>query len=346
MNTFIDINTGTAYCGDKPYVFWFEDGQSTNINYVKTICFYCDKQSVQISCNSPIFKLLEMLNIYTPVQINDHSYYNLEDLKRDTLTSTGELVGDKYVHIIYILTQSLESGEVIDTFSIDDEEYFIGADFYNINEILKSNLKNLEIEIPESVQRAIYEKDIHEESNDNILLNRKYKELLMNYMDIVGKKGSYSSLINSLNWFEWGDLVRIEEAWKLKEPLNETLRLEMLNRDIDEYMMNAMSYISKSTYIGIYCALYNIKKDEYDDEGNPVLDRIATKWSLDDLCLKMTLLGNFYSTFFMPIHLDLIHSTVESWVFTNAIKLLNAGHQSRLDTINLINTIELNIEYE
>ena len=242
----------------------------------------------------------------------------------------------------------------------------------------------------------------------------------MNYWDIVANKGSYESLTNSLKWFEWGDLVRIEEVWKSREPHGDIYKLKPLKSQLDDYLRSQINNISKTTYIGLYYAMQHIEKDgwggvvyedqynidpqqysnrihkgdriavmeDYDDftihsydpnrsdvlgkadavqsasystniirrdidsgnyiynEPNPQLDNIAALWNNIDLCLKMTLLGNFYSTFFMPVHLDLIHSTIESWVFTNTIKLLNASTVSRIDIINNTKTFDLYYEYE
>ena len=403
---FIDLENGCVFdvdsstsTSESPYVFWFENGQSININYVQKICVLSNQPSLKISIDSPIFSLIdvdELVKAHSSnssntdiVNINDVEYKDLHykdsnDVEKfvvDSLTLTYDQTPDcvyqyneNYIYILYFLALSHDTGEFIDDFIISytenedtiNEVYRIGADFYPINEIFQSNMENFEITLPESIQRALFDVNIKEEANDNIVLNRKYKELLMNYWDIVANKGSYNSLINSLKWFEWGDLVRIEEAWREQEPHKEWLRLREVNSFLSPYMMEQLRHISKSTYMGLYYALDHIKRDEdghviyvddssgsdnYDfiDEQIPMieeLDEVTMKWTLRDTCLKMTLLGSFYSTFFMPVHLDLIHSTVENIVFTNTVKLLNNTTWLRNDTINLINPIELNYVYE
>jgi hypothetical protein len=42
--------------------------------------------------------------------------------------------------MLYIVGHSDVSGECVETIKIDGEEFLIGADFYNENEILKKNL--------------------------------------------------------------------------------------------------------------------------------------------------------------------------------------------------------------
>ena len=48
---FVDLNNGLTYNGDKPYIHWFDDEQSTNLNYVKKICFLTDTSTSTITLN-------------------------------------------------------------------------------------------------------------------------------------------------------------------------------------------------------------------------------------------------------------------------------------------------------
>lgn len=357
MIEFVNLKDGRVFNGDKPYVFWFENGQSVNLNYVRKICFISTSKVVQARVESDTFALLNMgqniPEIYNPEEhgeiINEKLYMDLDFLKTNFFTSTGTQYNNFYVHMIYILASSQEAGEIHDSLYITDgdgdHEYEIAADFYGDNEVLKTNLSNFDVHIPESIQKAIYDVDVHEESNDNITLNRKYKELLMNYWDIIANKGSYNSLQNSLAWFEWGDLVRIEEFWKRHHEGMEEYFLTDLNHELDYEFITEFLNNTKTTYIGLYMALDRISKlngqVQFDTEGNPVLEQTITKWQLLDLCLKMTLLGNFYSTYFTPIHIDTIHSTLEHWVFSYTMKVLHTEGIDHYTTVNNIRTFDM-----
>lgn len=422
MITFIDTVNGNAFDAKDPYVFWFEDGQSTNLNYVKQICIYSNRSVLTMKIDSPVFSVLSLnqyvsnIEQYPRIEMNKKKYVDLNNIKTKKYQCKGYQYNDNFVYLFYILASSKDAGEYIDRFEIEEtsatEEvkpthtFSIGADFYNINEVLQSNMENLEIKLPESIQKAIYESNLHEESNDNILLNRKHKELLMNYWDIVANKGSYESLTNSLKWFEWGDLVRIEEMWKVYEKQGEIDKLKEFQTQINDEMRIKMSAMTKSTYIGLYCAIYKIEHNTqgdtvYEDtynvdpqrvtnrihagdkivnmkgkynvanlggkypeviqtstrsfdnipsnvEGNKILNEetpnlkpIVSLWNNLDLSLKMTLLGNFYQTFFMPIHMDLIHSTIEAWVYSNTLKLLHVNNSSRIDLIDCVRSFQL-----
>lgn len=368
VKAFIDIENGTTFNGEKPFVFWFDEEQSVNITYIKKVMFLAGTPTVEVSVSDGKFFLIDPSSFSSAQQetINSKDYYDINQINASTITAQGSLYdGTNYVYCIWIGTYSDTAGQYTDAFSIGSQSYEIGADFYNEDEVLTSNLENMGIEIPETVQKAIYESDVHNEATDNILMNRKWKELLLEYWNIVARKGSYKSLVDSLKWFEYGDLVKILEYWKRTDGGRKTLISNDLEQIVSDLFRKQLSVLSKTTYIGLYLALEQPSRTQMDDselpffmsnevwsdpqegqtaysggprmfqENNPVLQQIASIWSAIDLSLKMTLVGNFYATYFMPVHLDLIHSTIENIIFTNTIKLLHHGTVAREDWIDL-----------
>lgn len=366
MIRFVDLNNGAIYNGDAPYIHWFDDEQSTNLNYVKKLCVICDDEYININLsNNNIFTLLNMSvisNVYDE-NINGFSYKDIERVKTNDINSKGYLYDIEsqhvYLHMIYILASCKQEGEYLEDLYINGEKFIIGSSFYDKYEPHKINLSNLGVEIPESVVRAIYDSNVHEDEIDNILLNRKYKELLNEYWNIIANKGSYKSLYNALSWFEYGDLIKIQEFWQNADSYNQQDIKSYINTRVSDYLSNN----KKTTYIGLYLPLQQLCKDKNENikypsiaevvnisnyngfirEENPELMDVCTKWTHDDLCLKMYLVGNFFETYFMPIHLDLIHSTVENIVFTNTIKILHEHRINRTDYVNNFFTFKCNV---
>lgn len=386
MIRFIDLDNGIVYNGNRPYIFWFDREQSTQMIYVKKICVLSDVQELHVSIpNNLVFRFLDMSRIdeLSDLEINDFTYKNIEQLYTNSFISSGTEYTGLYVHMLYITACSENIGEFHEEFTLDNEQFEIAADFYAERENLKINLSNFGVEIPESIQNAVYDANVHEETKDNVLLNRKYKELLLNYWDIIANVGSYKSLLNSLKWFEYGDLVKLEEIWKHEEWGMNRFNREELNLLLTEKMRSTLANFSKTTHLGLYLALQKyltvdgeVQYEKLDDitvtstdgsgsvttdrkietdidqdlllddedvdidqpnyqgligEMTPKLKNKLFKWSVEDLSLKMYLLGSFYESYFVPIHLDVIHSTIESIVFTNTIKCLNAHYMDRFD---------------
>ncbi len=381
---FIDIDNQRAFDGSYPYTHWLEGKQSINILYVKRLCFAVDpSDNIYISIpKNNVFHILQDPSEWGEAEDRvDHFTY--EDLNKHIVEDdvyypvNTTNVGSISVACCYVVCSSpvsLEASQQI-FFKNDDgdiQTILIGADFYDEREELLININNQGSEFPEVIQRAIYDSNVHEEAKDNILMNRKYKELLMDYIDILGTRGSYSSLINSLEWFGYGDVVKLKEYWK-RNGRYDDYESSDIKSVLDDHLKNMLSKYTKTTYYGIYCACQQIdgyekglsaddmhefeleghyeKEDpEYNDyhvsgvyehedkvyvankyeheysggfiaEPIPALKAVSFKWSKEDMMIKMVLLGNFFESYFMPIHLDLIHATIEDVVYTNAVKI-------------------------
>lgn len=344
MVKFVDLEKGFIYDGHKPYIFWFNDGLSTDLIYTKSIGVFSNKSMINISLPSnSVFKLINIEELLK--NVND--YKSSECLE---YTSTGSSVPNGYLHIIYLSACSNENGEFHESLYIDNEEFEVGADFYVENESMYINLSNFGIEIPDSIQKAIYESNIQEDKKDNILLNRKFKELMSNYWDMLANKGSYKSLMNSLKWFEWGDIVRINEVWKQYTAGKTELSTNELTATLNELYRDRLINFAKTTYIALYASMQEMEKEKengqvlYDNEMNPMLKNIVALWTKEEMSLKMSLLGNFYKNFFMPIHLDLLHSTIEDIVFTNNEKILKGSIIDRTDQVFNFEYVSSNVD--
>lgn len=366
MIKFIDIEKGIAYDGSSPYVHYIDNGLSTNVYYTKTFVLISDNDAAKtISVKSD--------SIYRLIQVDDEHGYNV-DLKNLLVTSTTSsyqtLYNGYYIYKFIVAVCSDVEGEVHDTITISDDtetiEMNIAGDFYGEDETALINLQNKGIEIPKQIQRAFYESDVHDVSQDNILLNRKYKELLIEYWNIIANKGSYSSLINSKNFFEYGDLLRIEEYYKSID--NDGLRrlfARNLELELFDDIYTTVDISSKTTYIGLFCAINEMLKEngvvQYNDDysNNVTLDKsfplnepipelvnASLKHTVDDMALKMVLVGNYFSTFFMPLHLDLIHSTIESVVYATTLKIQRGITSERSDYFNNIEDFDCSLRTE
>lgn len=348
MIKFADLETGNLFSGESPYIHWFPKEQSIDMIYTQPLCFISHKKYHDVTIeDSEIFSLLDV-NLLTEDNIenvNSFQYYNFNKLKTNSIKSIGVTYRNYYVHLIYISASSKQECECIVDFYIDDIKCKIGADFYKENEILKINLSNRGIELPNEIQKAIYDSNLYEDKIDNILINRKWKELLSNYWDVIANKGSYMSLYNSLKWFEYGDLVELFEVWK--NTSDNTYNVKSVQAILSDRFYGTLNSFAKTTYYALYCALEKpiIENGNYvyGKDGNPILRNITSKWSVVDLSLKLSLLGNFYETYFMPIHTELIHSTIEDIVYTDTTKICCGVVNERVDYIN--NIQEFDIEF-
>lgn len=349
MIKFLNLETGYSFDGlwsenqEKGYIFWFPKEQSINLTYTMPIAFITDSQdSIELSIEqNDIFSFITLDS--TETVIDGYKFDGKPQYSNTTETIVSE-VNNKYIHYFNIACKSENAGEYICRINICDNGYIrVGADFYGEHEPLYINLSNMGIELSTYVQKAIYDANVHEDLKDDILINRKFKELLSNYWDIIANKGSYKSLLNSLEWFEWNDQLSIKEIYKYNV-VDKTFYLDKniateLSNDINNYTDNLL----KTNYISLYCALQN-ELPTYDSEYNPVLAQAAFKWSKNDIQLKIALLAKFFGLNFLPIHLSILNATVEDKVFTNTIKNIHANGITREDNIGSFETVESSIK--
>ena len=355
---FLDLNTGYSFDAlwtglqSKGYVFWFPNEQSINLTYTMPICVLTTAEDADIDADMSVPALtltMEDNDIFSFI-VNDEKtdtidgYTFTEPRYTNTITTIPEKIGNYYAHVVNIACSSKVEGEFICKIKIGDSGYIrVGADFYGEWEPTYINLSNMGVEIPDTVQKAIYDSNVHEDLTDNILINRKFKELLSNYWDIIANKGSYKSLKNALEWFEWNDNLKIREIWKHSE----TGKIIFDDREIlsifEDKIKNYTNNFVKTSYISLYCSLQN-ELPSYDNEMNPELEEAVFKWSRNDLQLKIALLAQFFGIYFMPIHTSILHAAAEDVVFTNTIKALHAAEAKREDSFGDFNYVECNVK--
>lgn len=345
---FLDLNTGYTFDAlwqdgqVNGYTFWFPNEQSIRLTYTMPICIYTESSSpieLEIEEN-PIFSF-----ITHSVEDTEYGGFMFKEpvYSFNTLTSV-ENINNKYYHKFYVACKSDEAKEFTAFINIKGHGRIkIGADFYGEYEPVYINLSNMGVEIPEYIQKALYDSNVHEDFKDDILLNRKFKELLSGYFDILANKGSYKSLLNSLSWFEWGDILRIREIWK-RTSTGRTIYDDREMRSLLENKYNdLLGNFVKTSYAALYANLYRIS-DNYNEEYNPILEAVALKWGKDELALKMSLLSQFFATFFMPIHMSLLHACVEDIVYTNTVKSVEGNIINRVDMFGDWNYVYSNID--
>lgn len=324
---------GAVYEGSSPYIHWFEGGQSTGLWYARSIMVITDKgdylrasgfsdDSVFKVVDKDILLQTEYPTIFDWTDDDGNEHYGIAC--NDYPDSHGEEIGGYTVYQILILGESDAPGQFTDdltiTNGVDTITVTLGADFYDKDEILEINLGNRGMELPESIQKAFLNSNISDDGIDNILINRKFKELISNYIDIIDNRGSYKSLFNSLEWFEWGENAKLYEIWQGDSGYFEK---ELESNLSDEYQSLLYTH-RKTTHLSLIALLNNYIKEagpgSFDNEKNPKLEKIAYQWTDEELALKISILGAFFERYFMPIHLDLKRASVEAKVYTNSIK--------------------------
>ena len=346
--------SGETFDGVYPYIHWIEGQLSVGLWYTVKLMFVSDQRILQTSelPEDSIYKFITP-NIYDPSY--EGVNLDLSTISTRSITSIGTLVQfdgsttNWYIHQILLVCKGDNPGEYIESFNIGNDLVAVGVDLYDLDETLQINLENRGLELPLSIQKAFLETDINESDLDYALLNRKFKELVSNFIDIVDCKGSYKSLYNSLKWFEWGENTKLYEVWK-----GDNMYIEKeLKPILSNIYFSFLSTYNKTTHLSLVTAVQEMSKDtiivdpsdpDFDDR-NPQVRNVISKWTNDELALKTSLLGLFFERYFMPIHLDLKRACIECLINTNQIKVLSGSHTHKFNYHEDVGVINIQMDH-
>ena len=180
--------------------------------------------------------------------------------------------------LIHIENKSDENGKSFESVDEDWCSITIGGEFNEENELLYINGRNMGIDLPKDMLRAIYQSSfINDEFNEE-LYNEKLKEYLMNFMQIKSECGNYNSVINSLKWFGYGDKMSISRLLRTDNEFKYQYIRDYFNINID--VLKSFNNFKNSTYISLTLKEnnetgkyneYDVKKTVYG-EGTPELE--------------------------------------------------------------------------
>ena len=130
--------------------------------------------------------------------------------------------GDKHFTMIpfYIICNCDKEGSWMTNvmihvkYSDDTEEWCpitVGGEYYSESEELVINGKNMGIDLPKDILKAIYQNSFYNEYPDSTIYNDKIKELLISYNHIKMEAGNFRSAIDSLKWFGYGEHITISK---------------------------------------------------------------------------------------------------------------------------------------
>lgn len=357
--------------------------------YLKQYFTYND--GVNVYRDTPIYRdgkfygIIKIGPIYKEIELDDERITKEVILGNEELTEDGEVKTGYYregsedgelksfstsiltratyylILPFYCLVKSSDIGtwetNILVQYGFDDsvEDEFcpitVGAEFVDENEFLIINGQNMGVKLPKEILKAVYSGEVYSSVPDEALYAKKLKEYLLNYMNIKGEVGNYKSAINSLKWFEWGDLLTISKLYKRDVDLqNQYLRdyFDITNDNIYSYQLflnttlislsfklNQETFDSEGNLIREYQdfkkffagegkpiledKLSKLKERRYDEEDIPFY-RGYYDYTLSELGLKLCMLKYYYEKYFLPIHIKVHSATLSHQVWMNDIK--------------------------
>lgn len=367
LQSFDSYPTGYEY-ETFDYIFYLEDEYvkrlSVNNFYIKPIRCLIDKNngkltSLSINIDSGVFKLIGSKTIQ---QQTAKGIFNIEFDENDSEFNTSLTLDDIYVieddsstlitfYVIGMATSpaTWTSNILIDTvYDNDEHEYCpitVGGVFYDEQEELIINGKNMGVYLPKDIIKAVYGSSIYNDVINEAQYNAKVKEYLMNYMRLHGETGNVDNITSGLKFFGWGDKLKLVQLVKTDNTIISQYIRDFLNTKND--LLTRFDTFEKTGLVSIYVPINGETKKEYEADFNndfwgemkPQLEDYMTKlvnvrydeqnityqkmyfdYMFTELMLKISCLRSYYQKYFLPMHSMCLSASVATQVFTNDVK--------------------------
>lgn len=251
---------------------------------------------VEIICDSENFKLVRAIDFQNAIRENTSILEYCNSIEQSKILSSQNNENDilvikvnqdekNYMMIpVYIIGTSQYAGTWLTNVLIHISNKLtnthtwcpitIGGIFNDEYESLIIHGKNMGIDLPKDILKAINGTSIYNDVFDEELYNKKIKEYLLNYMNIKGELGNYNSAINALKWFGYNKTI---ELYKLLETDNQFQTQYVRDYfNIKQDIIKAFSHFLNSQFIGLK---YKLNTETGELEKQNVKDvLISTLW--------------------------------------------------------------------
>ena len=356
------------------YIFWVDSEYGCKLSidnvYIKPIRIlsYTPVKNISVHIESNVFKLLGSSKIPENIENlaklgklhNYNDYIVLSD--SDFLTSLSTKDFDKsidtaegHIYTFYLVAYTSDIGTWNSTGLIQlDSDYCpftVGGQFFDESEELVINGRNMGVNLPKDILKAIYQAPFSNAYQDAVLYNDKLKEYLVNYMGIKGECGNYGSVLKSIEWFGYGDKITISKLIQTDNELIHQYIHDYFN--IDDDIISSFKSFKASTYVSIGLDANRETGDTYKQhfdaefygEGNPILEDLFDKdviehydegdidfyrpyyrYCFNEIGMKLAAMKYYLEKYFMPIYLSIHSATIRHKAYTNDVKYLINTH--------------------
>ena len=350
------------------YIFWVDSEYGCKLSidnvYIKPIRILSDKtvKNISVHIESNVFKLLGSSKILENIEklSNYNDYIVLSDSDFLTNLSTQDfdrpiVVKEGHIYTFYLVAYTSDIGTWNSTGLIQlDSDYCpftVGGQFFDESEELVINGRNMGVNLPKDILKAIYQAPFSNAYQDTVLYNDKLKEYLINYMGIKGECGNYGSVLKSIEWFGYGDKITISKLIQTDNELIHQYIHDYFN--IDDDIISSFKSFKASTYVSIGLDANRETGDTYAQhfdaefygEGNPILEDLFGKdviehydegdidfyrpyyrYCFNEIGMKLAAMKYYLEKYFMPIYLSIHSATIRHKAYTNDVKYLINTH--------------------
>lgn len=277
------------------------------------------------------------INVSGATYTNIPNSYDINKLREDYLTANiGFSSSEENSHI----------GKVNVYFKNNISKEQIGEIFFFVDTVAEDTRLPL---LLETMGHTLNNKDflifdttnVNEEEIDFAVVNKKRKELLLEFHNIFPYLGSYKALINIIKYFGYESLS-IKEYWKNVKVDSENFG-KYRPVDIENVLLNSNNtkelsdlfpskIYSKTNKFGMY---YQITEEsgEFDIDGLPITKE-TFQFTIDEILIKLYALKDKLKKYFLPLNSRIVDIVGEALYYTK-VELNYWNSFNRIDDIDI-----------
>jgi len=211
-------------------------------------------------------------------------------------------------------------------------------------------LQNFGRDVDYEQELILRKSDINEDLTDNLLLNAKRKEMLLEGNNIWPYVGSYKGLVNILNWFGYYD-IRVKEYFLNVNQDDEyfgkyrqvqiPFQLDTKGDTKKEISLVPSKHYKKTSRFGLF---YDIIKDKgvFDTFGVP-LTQDAFDYTNEEVLVKLFALKRYLKEKFLPLNSKIVDITGEG-VYYDRYSINSWNDPSNYFNVDLTRQIDFDAE--
>lgn len=183
--------------------------------------------------------------------------------------------------------------------------------------------------------------DVNDDNLDHIELNKKKKELILEFKNIIPYIGSYKGLLNAIKYYGYGDL-KIKEWW-LNLSNEKIFHLE-IDKDTYKTKTNKQGQLFNNRNLkrtGKFSLFYDINKTNgvLDSNGIPELENVF-EYSEEEVLIKLYGLKELLKNKYLPLSTRIVDITGEGLTFNR----ISTTSWSSVIEIEEINGLEIDLK--
>lgn len=235
---------------------------------------------------------------------------------------------------IFLLSEIEDSysGSMSVSYTLNGREYShdfkITADVIGVDSKLVVLTQNTKFDITPDYYKAFKDSEHRASEPNQLLLNEKRKEFLLNYFDLTAQVGSYHTLLASLDYFGFGDLLSIRELWKNENGVSQTTTL---TNTVRNFVENKLIGFKKTNQLQL---VYKINEPDGTEDADGFKNYISVLFDTEEILIKMYALKRVLEKDFLPLNTKIV-DIIGEHTSTLGVDVKYTLNDERIDSIDL-----------